>query len=351
MTIPKTMNAVVLEAPQQLAYTQIPVPQPDPGWVLMRVGAVSICGSDVLRVWHNHARVLPIVLGHECAGTIVAVGAGVDESRIGQQVAIIPLIPNMDSPISEMGFYSSSPGYSFIGSRINGGFAEYVAVPAANTIALPDGVPLEIGALIEPTTVGYHALKRSGGAAGRSVAVFGVGSIGLFTIQVARALGAKQIIAVDIDDEHLEAAAQFGADVTLNPQRVDVVEAIMAATEYGVDLSLEVAGLPVTLEQAILSTRAGGDVGLVGNQPVAEQVSLNLVEQFMRRQLNMHGCWMSYSAPFPGAEWQDVLKMMMTGQLALDAMITHRVRLNELPGIFAQIQRHEIAYRKIIVQP
>lgn len=254
------MNAVVLEAPQKLVTKQIPVPQPDAGWVLLKVGAASICGSDVLRVWSGHARVLPIVLGHECAGTVVVVGEGVDHDLIGRCFALIPLIPNRESPISTMGFYASSPGYSFIGSRINGGFAEYVAAPAANIIAVPDGVSPEIGALLEPCTVAHHALNRGGGVRGRSVAVFGVGSIGLLTIQAARALGAVRIIAVDISEHHLAAAAQFGADETVNAQTGDVAETILRLTQHGVDLSVEVAGVPATLMQAVLSTRPGGDV-------------------------------------------------------------------------------------------
>ncbi|MBL8131825.1 MAG: galactitol-1-phosphate 5-dehydrogenase [Anaerolineae bacterium] len=350
-TIPELMKAVVLEAPQKLVTKQIPVPQPDAGWVLLKVGAASICGSDVLRVWSGHARVLPIVLGHECAGTVVAVGAGVDHHLIGRRFALIPLIPNMESPISAMGFYSSSPGYSFIGSRINGGFAEYVAAPAANIIAIPDGVSAEIGALLEPCTVAHHALNRGGGVRGRSVAVFGVGSIGLLTIQVARALGAARIIAVDISEHHLQAAAQFGADEMVNAQTGDVAEAILRLTQHGVDLSVEVAGVPSTLMQAVLSTRAGGDVVLVGNQPVSRQISLDLFEQFMRRQLNMHGSWMSYSAPFPGMEWQSILDMMKAGRLALEEMITHRVALDHLPEMFDQIHQGGLEYRKIMVLP
>lgn len=349
MSLPEIMNAVVLEAPQQIVYKQIPTPTPKPGWVLLQVGAVSICGSDVLRVWSGHARVLPIVLGHECAGTVVEVGEGVDSTLIERRFAVIPLIPNMESPISDMGFYSSSPGYSFIGSRINGGFAQFVAVPAANIIELPADVPMYLGALLEPCTVAHHALNRGGGVSGKSVSVFGAGAIGLLTIQVAKALGARQIIAIDLSDAHLEAAIHFGAHVALNPKNTDVVKSIMEITEYGADVSVEVAGVPVTLMQATLSTRAGGDLVLVGNQPVEKQISLDFIEQFMRRQLNMHGSWMSYSSPFPGMEWQGILDMMQIGNLALDEMITHRIALHELPDVFARIKQGTLDYRKIMV--
>lgn len=343
------MNAVVLTAPQQISYQTIPIPILEDGWVLLKVGAVSICGSDVLRVWHGHAKVLPIVLGHECAGNVVAVGQGVDANLIGRRCALIPLIPNLESPISAMGFYSSSPGYSFIGSRINGGFAEYVTVPVTNLIELPANVSMENGALLEPCTVAYHALNRGGGVAGKTVVVFGAGSIGLITIQVAQALGAARIIAVDLSDSHLKSAAQFGAHITLNPQNGDVVESIMGITTYGADLVVEVAGVPATLMQAVLCARAGGDVVLVGNQPVNKQISLDLVEQLMRRQLNVHGAWMSYSAPFPGREWSGALALMNSKKLALDAIISHRIQLPELPAIFGRIHQGGFDYGKIMV--
>jgi len=347
--LPDTMNAVVLSAPQQIACQTIAIPTLEPGWVLLRMAAVSICGSDVLRVWHGHARVLPIVLGHECAGTVVAVGTGGDTTLIGRRFALIPLIPRMDSPISAMGYYSSSPGYSFIGSRINGGFAEYVAAPVSSIIELPENVPLEIGALLEPCTVAYHALNRGGGVAGKTIVVFGAGSIGLLTIQVAHALGAARIIAVDLSDAHLQSATKFGAEIALNPQTTDVVEAIMSLTTYGADLTIEAAGVPTTLMQAVLSTRAGGDVVLVGNQPVSKQISLDLIEQMMRRQLNMHGSWMSYSAPFPGREWSGSLALMQAGKLALDAIISHRISLSELPAMFTRIHQGGFDYCKIMV--
>jgi L-iditol 2-dehydrogenase len=349
MNYPAIMNAAVLEAPQHIVYTQLPIPALKPGDILLKVGAVSICGSDVLRVWGGHARVLPIVLGHECAGTVVKVGEGVDAALLNRRFALIPLIPNLESPISAMGYYSSSPGYSFIGSRINGGFAEYVAVPASNLIELPDDVSMETGALLEPCTVGYHAINRGGGVMGKSVAVFGTGSIGLLTIQIARALGARQIIAVDVSDAHLESALRFGADLALNPRTTDVVAGILTATEFGADVSIEIAGVPLTLMQSVLSTRAGGDVVLVGNQPVDQTISLDFIEQFMRRQLNMHASWMSYSAPFPGMEWQGVLDLMSEGHLKLDEMITHRIALVDLPEVFAQIRDRKLDYRKIMV--
>lgn len=346
------MNAVVLEAPEQLAFRSLDTPTPGDGDVLIKVGATSICGSDLLRVYAGHAKVLPIVLGHESAGEIVAVGAGVSPDRVGERVALAPLVPNMAHEIAaDYGLYGSAPGYSFIGSRVNGGFAEYVVAPAGNAIPLPDGVPTEIGALLEPCTVAYHSLKRGGGVAGKRVAVLGVGSIGLLTVQMARALDAAQIIAVDIADHRLAAAAEFGASVTINPRTTDPVAAVMDATGLGADVTLEVAGVAATLELSVPITRPGGEVVLVGNQPKDATIRLEWIEQIMRRQLNLHGALMSYSPPFPGEEWSTVLDLMAAGKLNLEAMISHRIQLAELPDLFAQIHAGALVMRKVIVAP
>lgn len=347
----KTMNAVVLEKPGMLVYETVSVPPLKPDEVLLRVGAASICGSDVLRVYEGHAKVLPLILGHECAGTIAAVGSAVSPEMIGKRCAVIPLIPTMDTDLSQRGLYASSPGYSFIGSRINGGFAEYLVAPAVNLIELPPNVPLEIGALLEPCTVAYHALLRGGGAAGRRVAVLGAGSIGLLVVQIARAMGAAHIIAIDIAEHRLAAAREFGADMTLNPRALDVAAAVLEQTGFGVDLALEAAGAPSALEQSIYITRPGGDIVLIGNQPQHEHLSLTLIEQLMRRQLNLHGAWMSYSAPFPGQEWRGVLDLMAAGALNLEAMITRRIGLAELPAMFAEIHSRASEQRKVIIAP
>jgi L-iditol 2-dehydrogenase len=351
MTEHNRMCAVVLERAGTLVYREVPLPALQPGWVRLTMGAASICGSDVLRVYEGHAKVLPIILGHECAGTVTAVGEGVDAGLIGKRCAIIPLIPTMDTDLSRRGLYASSPGYSFIGSRIDGGFADQIAAPAANIIELPDSVSLEIGALLEPCTVAYHALLRGGGAAGKRVAVLGAGSIGLLTVQIAVALGAAQVIALDIADHRLAAAREFGASAVINPRSSDAVAEVLALTSDGVDLALEVAGAPSALEQSIYITRPGGDIVFVGNQPQDASLSLAHIEQVMRRQLNLHGAWMSYSAPFPGREWHGVLDLMAAGALKLEAMISHRVTLAALPQMFAQIHNRAVELRKVIVTP
>lgn len=345
------MKAVVLESPNTLVYKEVERPEPKPGEAILRMQAASICGSDVLRVYHGHARVMPIILGHEVAGVIDAVGQGVDPAMVGQPAAIIPLVPCMACDYCVRGLYASCRNYSFIGSRVAGGFAEYVALPVQNLLLLPPGIDLELAALIEPLSVGAHALARGGGATNRTVGIVGVGSIGLLAVLMARYKGAEVIIAVDVDDAKLDAAKAFGATETLNTITTDVVTAVRILTNGGVDVVLEVSGVPSAAAQAITLARPGGDVVFVGNQPMDKTLSTSLIEHIMRYQLNLHGAWMSYSAPFPGQEWQDAAAVVAQEGERLKDIITHRVRLAGVPDIFAQIHDRSIVYRKVLISP
>lgn len=345
------MKAVVLESPATLVYRDVDRPEPKPGEAILRMQAASICGSDVLRVFHGHAKVMPIILGHESAGIVDAVGEGVDPALIGQPAAIIPLVPCMQCENCQRALYASCRNYSFIGSRVAGGFAEYVALPARNLLMLPPGIDLELAALIEPLSVGAHALSRGGGAEARTVGVVGVGSIGLLTVLMAHFKGAKAIIAVDVDDAKLETAKAFGATATFNARSGDVAEAVRALTGGGVDVALEVSGVPSAAEQAVMLARPGGDVVFVGNQPMDKTLPSSLIEHIMRYQLNLHGAWMSYSAPFPGGEWQDAAAVVAQEGERLKGIISHRVGLAELPDIFARIHYHSIVYRKVMISP
>ncbi len=343
------MKAVILESPEKLVYQDIDRPEPGPGEARVKLGAASICGSDMLRVFHGHAKVMPIVLGHEYAGVIDAVGEGVPAERIGQRVALAPLVPCMQCAACQRGLYASCKHYSFIGSRVNGGFAEYTLAPAQNLVPLPDDVDLEIGALIEPATVALHAIERGGGAEGKAVVVLGAGSIGLLTVQMARFKGASLVIATDFDNNNLEAARMFGADAVFNPAETDAVATVRDLTNGGVDLALEAAGSPYALADAIHMADADGHIVCVGNQPQDKSISLELIEHIMRQELNLHGTWMSYSAPFPGNEWTDAVQAMQQYGETLRAIISHRFDLRELPDTFRRIHDDRSAFRKVIV--
>jgi len=345
------MKAVVLEQPSKLVFKDVEKPKPGLGEALLNVKAVSICGSDILRAFHRAAKMYPLILGHECAGVIAEVGEGVDDSVVGKRVAVAPLIPCMRCAACHRHIYSACKEYSFVGSRRHGGFAEYLTAPIQNLISLPDDVDFEVGAILEPSTVALHALEQGRIKAGQRVVIFGAGSIGLCTVQWARIKGAELIIATDVVDENLEAAKSLGAHVVFDPKDGDVVQQIMGLTGDGVDLALEMAGLPQTLAQAIMAVRARGVVVCMGNQPADATLPTTLIEHTIRQELEIRGTWMSYSPPFPGHEWTESTGALLQGNLDLQRMISHRFPLSATPEVFAQINSHALTHRKIILTP
>ncbi|MFO7321913.1 MAG: galactitol-1-phosphate 5-dehydrogenase [Chloroflexota bacterium] len=344
------MKAAILEDKGRLTYRDLPAPVPGPGNVLLRVKATSICGSDILRFAKGH-RLYPLILGHECAGIIESVGEGVSDELVGRRAALIPLIPCFQCDQCERGLYSACRSYSFIGSRQHGGFAEFLELPARNALLVPDDMPFEHAALIEPSTVARHILDLGDFRAGQSALVLGAGSIGLMTVQWLRILGASQIICTDLVEENLQAARELGAHVTLNARDVDVPGEVLKLTGDGVDLAVEAAGAPQTLMQAVHATRPRGTIVCGGNQPLDASLPMTLIEDLMRRELRLMGCFMSYSAPFPGHEWTESVEKIQSGELNMQAMISHRCPLSDAPRVFADIAAHRLAHRKIILLP
>lgn len=344
------MKAAILEAQGVVTYKEVPTPNPMPGNVRVQVKTVSLCGSDVKRYVSGH-RVYPMILGHECGGIIDSVGDGVNAHLIGKHVSIIPLIPCFKCAECQRGLYSACDNYSFIGSRQPGCYADYLELPQTNVIIVPDELSFDQVALIEPSSVARHMLNLGNFKAGQTAAVFGAGSIGLIAVQWLRILKAKFIISVDISDKNLDAARKLGAHVTINPLRDDVVSEVYKHVKAGVDISLEAAGVPQTLEQTVHITRPRGKVVCAGNQPVEKSLPLSFIENLMRRELSIIGNHMSYSDPFPGSEWTDTVSALMNGDLDMNTIISHHFSLADAPDVFAKIGKSVLPYRKIMFHP
>jgi L-iditol 2-dehydrogenase len=344
------MKAVVLENKRVLTYKDVPTPEPSPGHVRLKIKAISICGSDIKRFVDGH-RMYPLILGHEISGVIDRVGDGVSESYVGKHAAIIPLVPCFECEQCQRGYYSACHSYSFIGSRQSGGFAEFVDLPEKNAFILPDELALEHAALIEPSTVARHMLALGDFKSGETAIVLGAGSIGLMVVQWLRILGAKRIIVTDILDDNLQIASKVGAHVTLNPLQVDMEKELKRLVGDGADLTLEATGVPQVLAQTLPITRPRGKVVLAGNQPLDGSLPLTFIENMMRREISLIGCFMSYSAPFPGHEWTETVAALLNGSLDMDAMISHRHPLSMAPDVFEKIGAQQLPHQKIILNP
>jgi len=302
------MKAAVLHANEDIRYCDYPTPVISPGTVIVRVRAAGICGSDIPRVLHNGAHYYPNVLGHEFAGDIVEIGEGVEGLAVGDRVAAAPLIPCMACDRCKKGFFAQCKKYSFIGSREQGGFAEYVKLPAVNAVKFDPAVTYEQGAFFEPSTVALHALRLVGYQGGGDVAVLGGGTIGAFTAQWAQIFGAKRVTVYDISDERLRICKNLGIVHTVNTQSGDI-------SKDAADYVFEASGVTETMHMAFEIAANKAKICFIGTPTQDLTFTPRLFENMNRKEFTLTGSWMSYSAPFPGDEWSLTAHYFKTGQL------------------------------------
>ena len=261
------MKAIrMVEPGKPLELQQIPIPTTGEQDVLVRVRAAGICHSDAhYRAGRSSMGMLPITLGHEVAGEVEWVGAQVTGVKAGDRVCLHYNISCGDCYYCRSGNEQFCTTVKMIGHHVDGGYAEYIAMPARNAVPLPDEISFEEGAtLMCASATALHALRRGRVKRGETVAVFGVGGLGMSAIQLAKALGAVDVFAVDIKQDKLELASEYGA-IPVDASRSNAVEVIRELTRgKGVDVALEMIGLPVTMKQTIESLGVLGRAVIVG---------------------------------------------------------------------------------------
>lgn len=334
------MKAAVLHGNEDVRYEEIATPEVLPGTVRVRVRACGICGSDVPRVLHNGAHNYPIVLGHEFAGVVDAVGEGVTNVQVGDTVSGAPLVPCMACDDCKQGNFSLCKHYSFIGSRQNGAFADYVVIPAGNAVKYDPAIPFCKAAMFEPFTVGLHGLLLSDYKAGECVAILGGGTIGLLTMQWAKIFGSKKIVVFDIQQDRLDLALKLGADAVINSRTEDVAARVAELTDgRGFGRVFETAGNPVTARQAFEVAANRATVCYIGTPHTDTTFTPKQWEWLNRKELRVFGSWMSYSAPYPGKEWELTAHYLATGQLNCDdALIDKTFPMSRAAEAFALYQ-------------
>lgn len=263
----KTMRAVrLVEVGKPLEMQEIPIPSYGRYDVLVRVMAAGICHSDVhYRTGKSQVYPLPMTLGHEVSGVVEKIGSDVTMVRPGDRVCLHYMVTCGNCYYCSMGSEQFCEKGKMLGHFVDGGYAEYIAVPERNAVLLPDEIPFEHGAtMMCASATSLHAIRKSRLKGGETLAVFGVGGLGMSAIQLAKALGARDVYAVDIHTQKLEMAARFGA-IPVNAAEGDPVEQIRHLTGgKGVDVSLELIGLPLTIQQALRSAGVFGRVVVVG---------------------------------------------------------------------------------------
>ncbi len=313
------MKAAVLYANEDIRYSEVEEPRVAPGSVKVKVHAVGICGSDIPRVLSNGAHYYPIILGHEFSGEVTEVGEGVTKVKVGDRVSGAPLLPCMKCADCQKGNYSLCKHYGFIGSHDAGAFAEYVVLPEANAVPFDSSVPYEVGAMFEPATVALRGLFCNEYEGGGCVAVLGGGTIGLFTAQWAKIFGSKKVVVFDIVDERLELAKRLGADEVINTRDENFIEKAKELTDgHGFDYVFETAGNPITIKMGFELAANKAHYCCIGTPHKEFSFTPKMWEYMNRKEFKLTGSWMSYSAPFPGREWELVAHYFATGQLKFD---------------------------------
>jgi L-iditol 2-dehydrogenase len=307
------MRVSVLTAPRELRVEERPDPEPAAHEVLVRVAAVGVCGSDVH--YYEHGRIgsyvvdSPLVLGHEAAGEVVAVGTGVTRVAVGQRVSVEPGRPDLTCEECLAGRYNLCPRVSFFATPpVDGAFAELVTQHELFVHPVPDAVSDDAAALVEPLSVGLWACQKARVGAGTSVLVTGAGAVGLLAAQTARALGAARVTITDVNPHRLKLAADLGVDRT-----VDVTTESLSDLGEPHDVHLECSGHPDAVRDGLGHVRPAGRVVLVGMG--ADEVRIP-VSTLQERELELTGTF-RYARTWPAG-----IALAASGRVELDRLVT-----------------------------
>jgi 6-hydroxycyclohex-1-ene-1-carbonyl-CoA dehydrogenase len=318
--------AVFRAAHQPMQIEEVRTPEPRPGEVLVRVAGCGVCHTDLHYLDHGTPtfKPPPIILGHEVAGTVVEVGAGVTALTAGSRVLIPAVLSCGHCTLCRSGRENICENSQMLGNHIDGGYAEFVAVPAKDVVRMPEDVPLVEGSIIaDAVTTPYHAVVRRGRVTpGDWVAVFGCGGVGLSLVQIASAVGGR-VIAVDVKDAKLETAKRFGATAVFNAATTKKLDKeIRALSGGGVDVAFEAVGKAATQELALNSLATGARLVLVGYSP--ETLPLN-AGRVMFREIEVVGSLGCRPVDYPRA-----IEMVRQGHVRLLDLVTHRFPLERI---------------------
>ena len=327
------MKAYVLEAVNRLEYKEVDIPQLKQGEVLVEVCAAGICGSDIPRIFTTGTYHFPTIPGHEFSGKVIEAFDEEGQSWIGKRVGIFPLIPCKKCTCCLKEKYEMCSNYNYLGSRCDGGFAEYVAVPVWNLIELPDAVSYEEAAMLEPASVSIHALRRLNLESVSTVALFGLGTIGILIAQWLYSFGVQTVFATGHSAEHgklMQKVTSFSYQY-MESQENNVVEEILNQTSgKGVDVVIDCVGSSESLTDALNCVSAAGQVLVVANPKGDLNLDKNTYWKILRRQIRITGTWNSTFTHSNQDDWHTVLKTCEEGKLHLKELITHDLPFDQL---------------------
>lgn len=355
MEIPKKMRAAVLYGENDIRVEERDVPTLRPDEALIKVEACGICGTDIKIIGHGMPNQPPygdFIIGHEYAGTVVALGETVDEFQIGDRIAVEIHKGCMRCKNCIMGDYTACLNYGNVakghranGFTTNGGFAEYAANHVNTLSKIPDNISFDESTIITTAGCSIYGIDMAGGyIAGDTVVIVGPGPIGLMCVQSAKALGAGKIILTGTRQERLDLGKKFGADYIINSREENAVEKVLELTDgIGADLVLEAAGSGDSLQQALEMTRKGGDISILAfyKSPITADISIAV-----RSRINM------YTVRGEGnLNVHRALSLMAQGKMTGGEMITHTFPLEKINEAMDTYVNRIDGAMKVVVHP
>lgn len=332
----------------QLSIETVKVPNLKADEVTIKIKVAGICHSDInYRDGVSPVARLPIILGHEISGLVVDTGENVEEIEEGDRVCVHYVISCGECKFCEIKRENLCEKYQMIGKDVDGGFAEFINVPAKNVLKLPECIPFEHGALVGcAVSTAFHSLKRARVNVGDSVVIYGVGGVGMHAVQLAaKAFEAGRVIAVDVSDKKLELAKKLGADDAINGNRENVVDRIRGLTEGNLgDVVLEFVGLKKTIEEAAECVAKGGKLAIVGIG--SEDIRISPYRTIIGKEMEIIGV-----NDHLKSEMDYLLKLVQTGTIDLSNSITHRLSLEDVNhGLDVLMNKIDDPFRIIVIQ-
>lgn len=338
------MKALVYGGSWTMTLEEIPEPEPQDDDVLIEVQSVGICGSDVHGFKGETGRRKPgMVMGHEFSGQVVAVGRQVTRFAPGDEVVVSPILACGHCPNCRAGLTNLCTNRKVLGVEINGAYTERLVVKESMVYPKPEALTWRRAAMCEPLAVALHAAQITPIRLMDTVAIVGSGTIGLLTLMAIKLKGAGRVFVTDMKEHRLALARQLGADMTINVEEVDPVEAIREATDgLGVDAAFEAVGFGATVRQALALTRTGGNVTWIGNS--AQTIELNM-QEVVTRELTVRGTY-GFNVEFEAA-----IQAIASGRIDIEPLIERVAPLEEGPQIIHDLAAGELDLAKVILEP
>lgn len=351
------MKAWVLQNIDDLRYEDVESPSISEKEVLVAVKAIGICGSDIPRVYKDGAHNMPLIIGHEFSGQVAKIGKNVDTSWMGKRVGVFPLLPCKKCVPCQNKQYEMCRNYSYLGSRTDGGFAEYVAVPEWNLIELPSNVTYEQAAMMEPMSVAVHAIrqifaKSEDFSLESTIVVYGLGTIGILLTMFLREMGFCNVLTIGNKDFQKKMVMKLGVqELQFCDSRMQKVKDwIMNQTNgQGADVIFECVGKNESIEDAIWCTAPGGKVQMVGNPASNMLFDRNTYWKILRNQLTIKGSWNSSFTHEEEDDWHYVLKKLEEGNIHPEQFITQKMELQGLEQGLHLMRDKTEEYVKVMV--